>query len=289
MKQLTVVSGKGGTGKTSIVGGFASLAEDKVLADCDVDASNLHLLLHPSVKSREDFNAMQTASIDRAKCVECGLCARHCRFNAIKDCIIDPLLCEGCGVCGLVCPHGAVVMEDVVAGELFVSDTRCGTMVHARLGPGQDASGKLVTAVKERAVKLAEREGSELVLVDGSPGIGCPVIASIGGADLALAVTEPTVSGIHDLKRVLDVADHFKIDAVVCVNKHDLNPRRTEEIVDYCGGRGVEVVGRIPYDKSFTDAMVDGKTIAEYGGTAADDVAAVWTRIKKRLGVNDLG
>ncbi|MBD3387674.1 MAG: (4Fe-4S)-binding protein [Candidatus Altiarchaeales archaeon] len=285
MKQVTVLSGKGGTGKTSLVGAFASLEAEKVMADCDVDASNLHLLLDPEVREEHDFKAFQTAEIDPSRCRNCGLCTSKCRFDAIKDCEVDALHCEGCGVCKLVCPHNAVRMVDKSSGKAFVSSTRHGMLSHARLKPGEEASGKLVTVVRENARRVAEEHGVGLIILDGSPGIGCPVIASIGGADLALVVAEPTVSGVHDMKRVLDVTDHFKVKALVCVNKSDINPGKTTEIREYCGDRGVGFAGMVPYSRSFTEAMIERKTIVEYGdGELVKSVERIWDEVKRNLG-----
>jgi len=284
VKQLTVISGKGGTGKTSIVGAFAALAENKVLADCDVDASDLHLLLQPQVKEEHVFRALQTAVIDESKCVKCGRCAVNCRYGAIKDFRVDGLSCEGCGVCTLVCPEKAVSMEDKVAGKAFISDTRFGPLCHARLNPGEEASGKLVAVVRENARRLAAEKGVDLILIDGSPGIGCPVIASIGGVNLALVVTEPTVSGIHDLARILDVAEHFGVKPLVCINKHDLNPEKTREIEGYCQRRSIKVAGKIPYDRAFTKAMVEGKTVIEYCvDGVSSDIKSMWVTVQKEV------
>lgn len=284
LKQLTVISGKGGTGKTSIVGAFAALAENKVLADCDVDAADLHLLLQPKVLEKQDFRALEVAVIDKEKCTRCGKCAEACRFNAIKDYVIEPFSCEGCAVCTLVCPVAAVSMNDKVAGEAFISKTRFGPLCHARLKPGEEASGKLVAVVRNNAKKVAEEQKKDLVLIDGSPGIGCPVIASITGVDLVLAVTEPTVSGLHDLERILGVAGHFGVKAVVCVNKCDINSSKTEEIKSYCKANNVPVVGEILYDEAFTKSMVEGKTVVEYSSNGiSDKLRDMWGKIYSRL------
>lgn len=284
MKQLTVISGKGGTGKTSLVGAFAALSENKVLADCDVDAADLHLLLQPRLKVREDFKALKTAVIDETACTRCGACVEKCRFNAIREFRVNPISCEGCAVCTLVCPASAVSMHDKVAGESFISETRFGLLCHARLNPGEEASGKLVSVVRNQAGKIAREKKLELVIVDGSPGIGCPVIASIGGVDLVLVVTEPTMSGLHDLERILAVAKHFRVPSVVCVNKCDINPGKAGEIEEYCKEQGVRVVGKIPYDVSFTKAMIEGKTVIEYTGAGVSEIIRdVWSNVLEAL------
>ncbi len=285
MKQLTVISGKGGTGKTSIVGAFAALAENKVLADCDVDAADLHLLLQPKVIEEQDFKALKKAVIDESKCVRCGACVEHCRFQAIENYSVNPLSCDGCGVCEYVCPVNAVRLGDKVAGKAYISETRFGPLCHARLHPGEDASGKLVTLVRNNARKIAEEKGHDLIIIDGSPGIGCPVIASLGGVDLALIVTEPTLSGIHDLGRILEVTEHFKVKSLVCVNKCDINLKNTADITEYCMKRGVNVVGKIPYDQVFTKAQIEGKTVIEYEKTRVCDILKdMWAKIEKQLG-----
>ena len=218
MKTLTIISGKGGTGKTSIVASFAVLAKNAVLADCDVDAADLSLIIDAQLKTASEFKASQKARIDVAKCIQCGDCEHACHFNAIRDSKVDPFLCEGCRVCSLVCPQEAISMDDVCSGQLFVSDTPYGPLVHARLEPGEENSGKLVTLVRQTAEQIARDEGFEYIIVDGPPGIGCPVIASLSGATASLIVTEPTLSAISDLKRVLSVCNHFKVPAFVCVN-----------------------------------------------------------------------
>ncbi|MEA1925071.1 MAG: ATP-binding protein [Candidatus Altiarchaeota archaeon] len=283
MKQVTVLSGKGGTGKTSVVGGLASLAENKVLADCDVDAPDLHLILKPEIKEEIDFKALKTARIDESRCTRCGKCMQHCPFDAIKDYVVNPLACEGCAVCELVCPVNAVSMREKIAGKAFISDTRAGPLCHARLYAGEEASGKLVTLVREKARKVALERDLDLVLIDGSPGIGCPVIASIGGADIALVVTEPTISGIHDLKRVLMVTKHFKIKSMVCINKCDINWEKSNEVIEYCKGNNILIAGMIPYSEDFTKAMVAGKTIIEYGSEVSGAVRKVWDEVNNSL------
>ncbi len=290
-KELVVISGKGGTGKTSIVASFAALAEKTVLADCDVDAADLHLVLEPTVVRRESFSGGSRARIMPGHCVACGKCEEICRFDAIrfdgpgngrqeKTFRVDPIACEGCGVCAWFCAEDAIEFAPAVNGEWFVSDTRHGPMVHARLGIAEENSGKLVSTVRTEAAAIAADRGIDLLLIDGSPGIGCPVIASITGADVVLIVTEPTVSGLHDLGRVADVAAHFGIPALVCVNKWDLNPEVAGRIEHAAADRGLAVAGRVRYDRAVTDAQVRKLAVVEHTeeGCAAD-IRAVWERI----------
>ncbi|RQW78500.1 MAG: (4Fe-4S)-binding protein [Methanothrix sp.] len=284
MKQIAIVSGKGGTGKTSLVASLAALAKERVVtADCDVDAPDLHLILQPTVRERREFFGMKKASIDESKCTKCGSCLDHCRFGAVHDFQIDPALCESCGVCKLVCPSEAVAMIDRLSGYAYISDTRFGPLVHAQLFPGEEASGKLVAMVREMARTVAASHKRDLVLIDGSPGIGCPVIASLTGVDLALVVTEPTITGEHDLERILDVAGHFGIKTLVCVNKYDLNLVAAQQIEDLCRARGVEIAGKLPFDPSVVDAMVQAKPIVEVGGPAAEAILGLWKNLAKQL------
>jgi MinD superfamily P-loop ATPase len=284
MKQLVVISGKGGTGKTTMTASLASLAKgEMVVADCDVDAPDLHLILRPKIIETHDFLGLQTATIDPDKCTECGECEKACRFDAISDFQVEPRSCEGCKVCTLVCPSEAVTMVERTSGHAFVSETRFGTMVHADLFPGEEASGKLVTMVRELAFKVAEREKKDLILIDGSPGIGCPVIASITGTDIALVMTEPSISGAHDLERILGVTKHFGVKALVCVNKYDLNLEMTEEIDGLCRELGVDLAGRLPFDPGVVEAMISGKTLVEVEGPVGDAIRSVWDRIKTNL------
>ena len=284
MKQLLVISGKGGTGKTTMVSSFAFLAKNKTIADCDVDASDLHLILEPEVRKRENFTS-QVAVKDDSICTECGLCYEKCRFDAIDENYnIDPLRCEGCGVCAYVCPEDAIEMENEISGEYFLSDTKCGSMVHARLEPGGENSGQLVTAVKREAGEVASKEGKDLILIDGSPGTGCPVIASLANVDLALIVAEPTLSGVHDLKRILGVAEQFGVTSLICINKFDLNLENTEDIEEFARSKGIEVVGKIPYNNEVTEAMVQGKSVVENpDGEVKKAIENTWERIENRL------
>ncbi len=284
MKQLTIISGKGGTGKTTLTAAFAHLADHAVIADCDVDAADLHLILIPHIVKEEPFYGGQLASIDNELCTRCGLCEQECRFGAIRAFRVDPFSCEGCGVCAHICPEKAVSMEERLSGCWFVSDTREGPMVHARLGIAAENSGKLVSTVRQHAKELAENEKKDLVIIDGPPGIGCPVIASIGGVDLVLIVTEPTLSGLHDLKRILEVANHFNIQAMVCINKCDINPENARSIADYCEEKGIAIAGRIPYDPAVTGAMMNVLSIAEYPcGQVTEAVEKIWNNVQDHL------
>jgi MinD superfamily P-loop ATPase len=285
MKEIVVLSGKGGTGKTTIAGSLAALAESKVLADCDVDAADLHLLLNPSERQKNEFWNGQAAHIDADKCTQCGQCQDICRFNAIKNFRVDPVSCEGCRFCSLICPDKAITMKEKMSGYWFVSDTRFGPLVHARLGVAQENSGKLVATVRQQAKKIAEKEGKDLVICDGPPGIGCPVISSLSGASLALLVTEPTLSGMHDLDRVLDVCKHFGIRAMVCINKYDLNGKNSEQIESQCLKRGVEIAGKVPFDNIVTESIVLGVPVVEhYSGKVAQEIKSIWRTLSVVLG-----
>lgn len=286
MKELIVISGKGGTGKTSLIAAFASLAENKVLCDADVDAADLHLILDPHVLKHADFKSGHTAAIDPAKCTECGLCSDLCRFGAICDDFkVNPIDCEGCGVCVHFCPEKAIAFPENTCGEWFASGTRFGPLVHARLGIAEENSGKLVTLVRQESKKLVAEKNLDLILTDGPPGVGCPVIASIGGANAVLIVAEPTLSGIHDMERVVQLANHFKVPAMVCVNKFDLNPDLTRDIENFARDEGLTCLGRIPFDPSVTQAMVKGQTIIEYDNNsrAGHAIQDIWQTLSKRL------
>jgi MinD superfamily P-loop ATPase len=284
MKQLTIISGKGGTGKTTLTAAFAHLATNLVIADCDVDAADLHLILTPTMIKEELFYSGQAPSIDSERCTQCGLCEETCRFGAIWAFQVDPISCEGCGVCAYICPEKAITMHPKLSGYWFISETREGPMVHARLDIAQANSGKLVSMVRQQAKELAERERMDLILIDGPPGIGCPVIASISGADLVLAVTEPTLSGIHDLKRVVEVAEHFNIPSLVCINKFNINLENTLRIEDYCEENGIALVGHIPFDPSVTKAMISSLSVVEYPcGKVTEEVKEIWEKVEDRL------
>jgi MinD superfamily P-loop ATPase len=287
MKQLVVLSGKGGTGKTTVTAALAHLASQEfsiVLADADVDAANLELVLDPQKLETGDFAGGKLAVIDPERCTACGACAEACRFGALipggEVYQVDALACEGCAACHYQCPAEAIQMVEQRAGQWFRSDTRFGPLFHARLFAGQENSGKLVTLVKQQARALALKSGADLLLVDGPPGIGCAVIAASAGADQALHVVEPTVSGAHDLERVMATTDHFGVPSLVAINKADLNPTRSDEIAAFCAERGVEVVGRIPYDTMVTEAMVHGQPVTAYvDGAVAEALKGIWQRV----------
>ena len=286
MKEIVIISGKGGTGKTSIIAAFASLVENKVLCDADVDAADLHLIMDPEVKEHHDFESGRTAIINQDKCTECGLCRDLCRWDAIsEDFVVDSIECEGCGVCYYFCPEKAIDFPLNTCGEWYLSETRFGPMAHARLGIAEENSGKLVTLIRQEGKKLAEKNNLDLLLTDGPPGIGCPVIASLGGATAVLIVTEPTVSGRHDMERVAELAAFFKIPAMMCVNKFDLNPSAGEAIEAFARERDISVIGRVPFDPAFTKAMVQGKTIVEFDGQSEGCVAVkgLWETLAQRL------
>ena len=291
MKEIVVISGKGGTGKTSIVASFAALAENVVLSDCDVDAADLHLVLEPRVKQTSDFSGGKQASVITEKCIGCGKCEEVCNFDAVvlngsandvveKTYTIDSIACEGCGVCTHFCPNDAIEFKDTVNGQWFISETRFGTMVHAKLGIAEENSGKLVSLLRKEAKRIAEEEKKDLIIIDGSPGIGCPVIASITGADIVLIVTEPTLSGKHDLDRVAELAAGFKIPTLVAINKFDLNPDMATQIEEDVRKRNIKVIGKIRYDKAFTKAQIMKCSVVEYtGGAVSEDIQALWRNV----------
>jgi len=277
MKELVVLSGKGGTGKTTIVASFAALAQDKVMVDCDVDAADLYLLLSPEIRESSDFWSGKTAFIDKKFCTRCQICEQVCRFDAIKNLKVDPISCEGCGFCFHVCPERTIKMRDNLAGQWFISDTRYGPLVHARLGIVQENSGKLVAVVRQNARAIAQEQGLDYILSDGPPGIGCPVISSLSGANLALLVTEPTLSGMHDLERILGVCRHFHVPASVCINKYDINEENTAYIEVFCQSQGVEVISKLPFDNVVTEALAQGLPVVEYCEDGiAQEIKTLW-------------
>ncbi|MBF0226276.1 MAG: ATP-binding protein [Desulfobacterales bacterium] len=286
MKELTIISGKGGTGKTSIVAAFASLAEKFILCDADVDASDLHLIFNPQIIERHEFKSGNKAVINKEKCTQCGLCLSLCRFEAInKEFKVDSLACEGCGVCVDFCPENAIDFPQNNCGEWFISDTRFGPFVHAQLGIAEENSGKLVTIVRKAAQKLAKEKEFNLILTDGPPGVGCPVIASIGGSSAVLIVTEPTMSGKHDMERVITLSEHFKVPVMICVNKSDLNLSVAQDIEKTAKATNITFLGHIPFDPIFTKAMVCQQNIFEYNdkSEAAIAVKKIWTKILNKL------
>jgi len=288
MKEIVVISGKGGTGKTSITASFAMLGgKDIVVADCDVDAADMHLLMQPEVLTETDFYSGVAAVIDQDKCIKCGKCANVCRFEAIpiinEKYIVNNINCEGCGYCAQVCPKDAIEMVEQNVGKTFISETKAGnTMVHARLKIGADNSGKLVASVKKETKRIAIETDKKFIVVDGSPGIGCPVVSSLSGADFVVLVTEPTVSGIHDLKRVYELVKKFQIPAGCIINKADLNNSVTEDIIDFLIDEKILHLANLPYDESFTKAMTEGKTIVEFTqNSLTDEIVKSWEMIKQ--------
>ena len=281
MKQILVLSGKGGTGKTILTASFASLAKNKVIVDCDVDAADLYILLKPEIKKRHDFIGGKVAIIDKNLCIKCGQCKSVCRFEAITDDLqIDAVGCEGCGFCSQVCPVGAIKMLDNISGEWFISKTKYGDFVHAKLGIAEENSGKLVAKIRDEAKKLAEAKKADYVIIDGTPGIGCPVMASLAGIDLAVIVTEPTVSGIHDMKRVIELTKHFKITAKVVINKFDLNLENCEKIKALCDENNIEILGQIPFDKIVSKSIVMCLPLVEYkDGKVSQEIKDIWNKI----------
>jgi MinD superfamily P-loop ATPase len=288
MNEIVIISGKGGTGKTSVTASFAVLADRPVICDCDVDAADLHLVLEPHIRERHEFRSGHEAIIRQEACTACGICAELCRFGAIKTLqtgeggflfSIDPVSCEGCRVCVRFCPADAIDFPERHCGQWFVSDTRCGPMVHARLGVAAENSGKLVSTVRREARHLAEEENYQIVIVDGPPGIGCPVIASVTGATQVLIVTEPTVSGEHDLERVLALTRHFQIPAAICVNKWDINPDMTQRIEEKAQKTGALIAGRIRYDSAVTQAQIQQKAVVEIEAACAQDVIQIWKKL----------
>jgi len=282
MKQIVVISGKGGTGKTVLTASFAALATNKVMVDCDVDAADLHLLLQPEIKERYEFRSGVTAVIDKGLCQECGECISVCRFDAISENFtVDPISCEGCGICSYVCPAGAITLEENVSGEWFISDTKYGPLVHAKLGIAEENSGKLVTQMRQAAKEMAEKNNLYYIVIDGPPGIGCPVIASLANVDLALIVTEPTLSGIHDMERVAQVSKHFGVPTKVVINKYDINPDNSEDIKKICQKEDIEVISQLPFSQKVSESIVHGVPLVEFTRDGiAGDIAMLWERIK---------
>jgi MinD superfamily P-loop ATPase len=287
MQQWVVISGKGGTGKTSILASLAAMAESVVLADCDVDAPNLHLLATPDIEQRHDFTGGSEAWIEEQDCIGCGNCADACPFDAIHErdantdigpvYRVDPMACEGCGVCVETCPIDLVHFEPIVNGQWFVSDTRFGPMVHARLHPGEENTGKLVTQVREAARQKAQRDNRSLILIDGPPGIGCPVIASLAGADLALVVAEPSVSGAHDAMRVMQLARQMRVPIALCVNRWDRSPQRTKQLESSSTAHAAAVVGRVRDDPAIVAAQRNALALTEQDqAVAGEDIRSLW-------------
>ncbi len=292
INEIVVLSGKGGTGKTSIAASLAVLAGyEAVIADCDVDAANMHIILKPDFAQKIDFYSGELAVIDQDLCTICGKCAAICRFNAIpligNEYRIDALSCEGCGYCERICPTKAITMVERKSGQVFISQIKVGsTMVHARLDIGAENSGKLVARVKNDSKSLATKLGKQFIIVDGSPGIGCPVISSLAGANFVLLVTEPTVSGLHDLKRISGVIKKFRIKMACIINKHDINTQKTEEIMNFLSEEKIWHLANIPYDVGFTKAMSEAKSIVEIDSPIKPMIEEIWAKLKEGLTKN---
>jgi MinD superfamily P-loop ATPase len=289
MKQLLIISGKGGTGKTVLTAAFAALAKNKVMVDCDVDASDLYLLLHPIIKETHDFMGEKKSFINQEKCIKCGKCFFLCRFDAVKSIkkhngnlekiIIDDISCEGCGVCVWNCPVNAIDFKKAVSGQWYISDTKYGPFVHAKLGIGEENSGELVTMVKNQAKNLAKSNKCDLIIIDGPPGIGCPVIASLSEVDRSLIVTEPTLSGLHDAERIINVANHFGAEVKLVINKYDLNINMSTKIEEFCKKNNIPLIGKIKFDAGIIEAIVNGKTIIEYNKTEVkEEIIKIWEK-----------
>ena len=294
LRELVIISGKGGTGKTSITASFAMLAENKVIVDCGVDAADLHLILSPKIIEKNFLKSGKEASIREVDCINCGICKDNCKFNAVKVSydkkknrnlyLVDPISCEGCGVCVRFCPVKAIDFEERLAGEWYVSSTHFGSMIHAKLEIAGENSGKLIATIRNKSKKIAAEKNINLIIIDGPPGIGCPVIASITGTSTVLIVTEPTVSGLHDLERTIELVEHFKIPCLICINKFDINFDLTKKIEELANLKNIPVVGRIPYDKLVTIAQINGKSIVEYPESiAGENIKTLWKKVEENI------
>lgn len=283
--EMVILSGKGGTGKTSITAAFSALAKNAVFTDCDVDAADLHLLLSPEIYHQENFSSGAKAVVDNNRCTSCGICIDLCRFNAIEfvknELVIDEFACEGCGLCAIACQTDAITIKNYEKNHIYFAGSRFGPMVYGRLGIAEENSGKLVTKIRQHARETALKHHAETIITDGPPGIGCPVISSVTGTDLVVAVTEPTLSGWHDLERLIDMIGHFHTPVKVIINKYDLNEEMASAIENKLKTKGIEILGRIPYDEKMVYALVEGKTIVEFEpqGVVADELIKIWDKI----------
>jgi len=286
--EIAVISGKGGTGKSSISAAFATLSEEVVLADCDVDAANLYLLFNPTHEEDEVFISGQKAVIDYKICTNCGICLEYCRFDAISvsegRVEISEISCDGCVLCSRICPVTAIKMIPSDKSRLITGSFRNGKMVYGRLAPGEENTGKLVNMVREKAKKLSEKYSIKTIILDGPPGIGCPVISTITGADKVVIVTEPTISGLHDMQRALDIVRKFSLKAYVIINKFDLNSSMSNEIQRWCKENGVTVAGKLAFDPDMVEAMVQGKSITEFNPDLKISIAIkkIWNKLLKQ-------
>lgn len=281
MQQIVIISGKGGTGKTVLTGAFAALAKNKVIVDCDVDAADLHLLLNPDIKEQHIFKSGFTATINQSKCIKCLKCINFCRFDAIdNNLVVNPINCTGCKFCYNLCPVKAIELKENISGQWFISDTKFGPFVHAKLGIAEENSGKLVSLVRKQAQELALKQHKDLIIIDGAPGIGCPVIACISNADCAVVVTEPTLSGLHDAKRVMEVAQHFGVLIKLVINKFNLNEEMTKIIEQYCADNSIPLIGKIEFDTDVVDSVVHGKTVMETSNNKLKNtMEKIWERV----------
>ena len=292
MKQIVIISGKGGTGKTFLTSSIAAIAENKVISDCDVDAADLHLMLSPVIKEKHIFKSGKVAIVDKEMCTGCNQCIDVCRFDAIAPfenvVNIDPISCDGCGVCARICPIGAIKMVEKVSGEWYISETKYGPMVHARLNIAEENSGKLISVIRKKASEIAETDKKDYIIIDGSPGIGCPVISSISGTDCAIVVTEPTMSGLHDAKRVIQTARHFGVSPCIVINKYDLNMDMSVKIEDYAQSENIPVIGKIPFDNEVVEAITKGIPVIEYSnGKIVDYLYNIWEKALDILNIRD--
>jgi len=287
-KQVVIVSGKGGTGKTVISAAFCAIAKNKVIVDADVDAADLFLLLNPINQETHKFSGGYKAVIGKNACFQCGNCRSDCRVDAInKDFIVNEILCEGCGFCAKTCPKNAIKMQPSDSGERYISETRHGTFVHAKLGIAEENSGKLVSLIKHKAIEIASKNCHDLIIIDGPPGVGCPTIAALGNSDCVIVVTEPSLTGLHDAKRVVELAKHFNLPVKFIINKYDLNQAMTEEIEKYCDINKIDVIGKIIFDESVVQSIIDGRTIMDQPGFKNKDVLLnAWSKIENTVNYN---
>ncbi len=287
LRQITIVSGKGGTGKTTLSSSFSYLAKQRVMADCDVDAPNLHIILKPEIKEIHEYIGSKKAILDQSKCVKCGICKKVCRFDAIgfddNKYFIKEYACEGCNACVMKCPGGALKLADSLSGEYYSSETPKGPMTHALLQPGEDSSGGLIAEVRKESVRVAREKNIPIVIIDGAPGIGCPATSSITSTSYVVIVTEPTMSGLHDLKRIVKTVEHFRIPMGIAINKYDINESQTNEIEKYCADKSLEILGKIPYDSTVKTATEEAKSIMFYECPASHEIQKIWNKIENKV------